>query len=105
MRNDGSRANSDQDKADILNQYFKSVFTEEDITSIPPCVQIFDGPCIEDVPLTVDRVTEKLKSLNVNKSPGPDMIHPKVLKECASVRIHSSYHAFSKIAGRRCSPV
>eukprot|EP00061_Rhincodon_typus_P017635 g46411.t1 len=35
------------------------------------------------VAITKEKVLEKLKSLKVNKSPGPDGLHPRVVKEIA----------------------
>ena len=38
---------------------------------------------MEDIVITEMDIKEKLLKLNVDKSPGPDMIHPRVLKEVA----------------------
>ena len=44
-RIDGSLASSDQEKADLLNSYFSSVFTSEDLSNIP------NFEVNEDIPL------------------------------------------------------
>ena len=44
---------------------------------------VFEGPTLEDVVITSNAVEMKLKELNPCKSPGPDQIHPRVLKELA----------------------
>ena len=38
---------------------------------------------LENIDLTEDMVLKKLKKLKVNKSPGPDAIHPRVIQEIA----------------------
>ena len=40
---------------------------------------------IKDVDFSVDVVYKKLKGLKSNKAPGPDNIHPAVLRECCDV--------------------
>ena len=39
---------------------------------------------MEDIKITVEDVREKLNGLNIGKSPGPDGVHPRMLKELAS---------------------
>ena len=72
----------DSEKAEVLNNYFSSVFTQEDINNIP----IFKSQCdniIEDLNISSNDMVKALKSLKINKSPGPDSIHPRLLKELA----------------------
>jgi len=38
-----------------------------------------------DISFTVSDIEKLLLKLNCNKSPGPDNIHPRILKECATV--------------------
>ena len=42
------------------------------------------GPLIEQIAFTSEEVFKKLINLNVGKSPGPDAIHPRVLREIAA---------------------
>jgi hypothetical protein len=35
--------------------------------------------------ISTDMVTDKLEKIGVNKSPGPDKIHPRVLKEANNI--------------------
>ena len=75
-------ASTDIEKAELLNDFFVSVFTIEDTDSIP-----------EGVPSTLEKLTNfiitsemvqnKLKNLNPNKSPGHDEFHPHLLRELA----------------------
>ena len=73
-----------QNMAEILNDFFTTVFTVEDVTNIPKVEALFTG----DMPLTTmffDRkpIAEKLKALKPNSAPGPDKIHPQFLNKCA----------------------
>ena len=68
-------------EADVLNRLFSSVFTKENLATIPQMNGIYNGPLLEDVVITPEEVTDKPMSLNPDKSPGQDQIHPRVLKE------------------------
>jgi len=74
--------------ANYLNDYFGSVFTNEDIRNIPQPNQKFNAPdCfkLNDIEITEDEVFRKLDKLKVDKSPGGDNIHPKLLFELRHV--------------------
>ena len=81
---DGSRACTSEEKADTLNNFFGSVFTAEDITNIPETDFGFDGEGITSVDIRVEEIRKRLENLNISKSPGPDGLHPRVLKELAA---------------------
>ena len=78
--------NDDQGKADILWKFFSSIFVKElDWIWI---LDENDRPGITiPLQLSISRgsILKKLESLNVNKSPGQDNIHPRVLKEITDV--------------------
>ena len=95
-RNDGSLAESSREKAEVLNEFFASVFTKENLTNIPHMIPVYDGPALEDVEITPGMVESKLKELNPSKSPGPDQVHPRVLKELASTVCGPLSHIFRK---------
>jgi len=70
-------------KADILNQHFKSVFTVEDRSNIPdkgPSLY----PSITDFQITSEGVYNVLFNCNPHKSLGPDAIHLYALKATAT---------------------
>ena len=70
--------------AEDLNGYFSSVFTKEDISSLPVADAKFPeaksdylGPLV----VTPELVAKKIKAMKDNKSPGVDWIPPKLLME------------------------
>ena len=68
----------DEDKAEILQDQFCSVFTKEQPGSIPVLEKRTDKEikCLE---ITEESVRKEIMSLNINKSCGPDEINPLLL--------------------------
>ena len=69
---------------DVLNEYFSSVFTTEDISSVPVPFTKFEGNKSEHLGqlfVTPEMIAKKFKKMKDNKSPGVDGIPPKLLKE------------------------
>ncbi len=75
---------TDTEKAEAMNQFFTSVFTNEDLQAIPPPANYFTEDALFDIEITEGVVHNKLKELNQNKSAGTDNQHPRVLKEIAA---------------------
>ena len=72
--------------AEVLNEYFSSVFTTEDISSLPVPFTKFEGNKSEHLVqlfVTPEMIAKKIKKMKDNKSPGVDGIPPKLLKEIA----------------------
>ena len=70
--------------AEVLNEYFSSVFTTEDISSLPVPFTKFEGNKSEHLGqlfVTLVMIANKIKKMKDNKSPGVDGIPPKLLKE------------------------
>ena len=70
--------------AEYLNGYFSTVFTKEDISSLPVADAKFQGAKSDYLgPLVVapELVAKKIKAMKDNKSPGVDGIPPKLLME------------------------
>ena len=84
-KEDGSLATENKDKADVLNNFFSSVFTREDLVNIPYIGRSSrsDGIELTEIILTAEAVKNKLKNLNVNKACGPDGIPARILKEAS----------------------
>ena len=85
---DGSLLTSDADKAQCFNDYFCSVFTIEDCSSLDDLrsnLDVSNSPVLLDlVQTTPSEVFELLSSLNCRKASGPDTICPRLLKEGAA---------------------
>ena len=79
----GAVASTDEDKAHMLNRFFSSVFTTEDLNTIPVPPSQFVGVELTDVAITPKIVETKLKALRVTGSPGPDGMHARTLHETA----------------------
>ena len=70
--------------AEDLNGYFSSVFTKEDISSLPVADAKFQGAksdYLDPLVVTPELVAKKIKAMKDNKSPGVDGIPPKLLME------------------------
>ena len=76
---------TDKEKAEVLANYFSSTFTREPAGQIPTLERqkkIMEK--MGDIRTTEDEVRKILSKLKVDKSPGPDNIHPYFLKETAN---------------------
>ena len=81
----GNVISCDVGMAELLNEYFTSVYTEEDLQGMPTVPTRYQGnEPLEKINLTVERVKDKLRKLNPNKSPGPDGFYPREIKEVES---------------------
>ena len=64
--------------ANIMNNYFSSVFTIEQLNNVPHLDQ-YEGNIFANFNFSTEEVQEKLQHLNMFKSTGPDMLHPRIL--------------------------
>jgi len=71
-------------KEDVLNNYFSTVFTNEDLASLP---KIDSDPILDISQLIIDPigVQKLLEDLDPHKAPGPDNIPPRLLKDTADL--------------------
>ena len=90
----------DEKAANLLNDYFSSVFTVEDCSFIPDASVVFDrnilGEGLSEIEITADMVETKLSKLNINKCPGLDGIHPKLLFELRGIIAEPLSKLYSK---------
>ena len=81
---DGSKVVFDsQSKATAFNNQFCSVFTSEDITTMPD-LGPSQYPAADNITVTSDGVLKLLTSLKTNKATGPDQISSRILKDLAA---------------------
>ena len=87
----------DTRKAEIFNNYFMSVFKNENVDSVPnlPQKMLITEP-LNNIEITRGMVEDKLLKLKVDKSPGPDGLHPRILKELGQVISYPLKIIFSK---------
>jgi len=82
--NQGVMINDDQQKADEFNKFFSSVFTLEDLQNVPSTKVSGVKETLHQVEINEFEVFNLLSNLQTEKSPGPDNVHPMILKECAN---------------------
>jgi len=76
---------NDCEKVAVLTDFFASVYVEKSNDELPI---LQDKDILQEMELPYidcNLVEKHLKDLKVSKTPGPDGIHPRVLKELASV--------------------
>ena len=81
--NNGELIQDEAGIAEEFNGFFASVFTTEDVTNVPDVIPDPKVVKLTDITLMENEVYNILKKVKANSSPGPDGIHPRVLKECA----------------------
>ena len=91
---DGKTVVDSDEKADMFNTFFSSVFTNEDLNNLPNSLPSGAYKELNKIVFNEEDVTKLLREVNPNKSPGPDNIHPRVLKECAEVLSAPLYYLF-----------
>jgi len=73
--------NNDSTKADILNNFFTSVFVKEDNTEFTHLNSIPNIPNMDILVIDEEDILDRLSKININKSAGPDGLHPRILYE------------------------
>ena len=84
LKNEKGESTRDETKmAKLLNNFFASVFTVENIDSIPPIspLQIDSENTLCNIVFHEGDVLHVINKTKTNKTPGPDKIAPKILKE------------------------
>ena len=79
----GNLLTSDYDKADALRLQYESVFTEDTLHPTEP-LKLYDLQ-INDCHFNAADVGKLLSSLDEQSAPGPDDLHPRVLKHLAPI--------------------
>jgi len=92
----GMEANNPAKVADLLNQFFHSIFAKHDNTFLPPPITAHIDPNLSNITITSLEVLTQLSRINVSKAPGPDNIPTKILKDYAPLIVDSITTLFNK---------
>ena len=87
-KKDGSMTSSDEQAAQELNDFFQSVFIKEDSKDIglPEfTARTKNGITLSEIEISPEGIRKKLEDLKSDKAPGPDGLHPAMLKKLAGV--------------------
>ena len=77
-----------------MNNYFSSVFTIEQRNNVPQLGQ-YEGNILDTFNFSTEEVQEKLQHLNIYKSIGPDMLHPRILSALENKLARPLTHIFN----------
>lgn len=82
LQHNGQVYETDPDKASLLNDFFISQSTIDDSGSnLPPPPPQPINTSLSTINITTTDISDVLAALNSSKASGPDLIHPRVLKE------------------------
>ena len=76
-------ATTSKSKAEMLNNYFTTVFTRENLTNRPD-LGISPHPTMDNITVTVKGVEKLLLAIKPNKASGPDEIPARILQTLAT---------------------
>ena len=93
-RLDGTMAETDVDKAEVLNAIFTSVFTLESIDNIPTFENRLHNTELTDFLIT--KFEKILKTLKTTKPPGPGGLHPRLLVDLTDELVEPFQKIFTK---------
>ena len=86
VSSEGETTTDEREMADILNNYFASVFTVEDNASEQPATpQQTVAAHLFSIDISENDVIGVINKLKICKSPGPDKIYPRILKEVKEI--------------------
>ena len=90
----------------MLNQQYCSVFTREDMISLPEAENKFffsEDHELQDIQFTKEKVKAKLSKLKPSSAPGPDHIWPRILNKLAGT-LHPTGNGILCMYGRGFCP-
>jgi len=93
----GDKVNNVKEMASVLNNFFASVFTHE-LTDAPnPAVikEFQENEKLTDININDVDLSTYIDKINNNKTPGPDNIYPRELKELKNVLINPLSKVFN----------
>ena len=93
-----------KEKANLLNNFFVSVFVSEPPGPLPIFDIRYNGTPVTKLSVDQSTVCKQLKDLNAFKSMGPDGCHPRVLKEAAEILSAPLCLLMNKTFEEQCIP-
>ena len=98
IKPDGESTSDDTEKAQVLNTYFSSVFTDEYDRNEAPTLPAASSciPTLSDIQTSEKEVLQLLNEIDHTKSAGPDMLHPRLLYELRTVLTPPLTEIFNK---------
>ena len=90
LKKNGITVTDPENKADLLNNHFHSIFSQQIPMKLSALCAYFSSIFqnnendMPEIHVTKNGVLKLLKALNISKAAGPDGIRPKVLKELSS---------------------
>jgi len=92
----GHIVQDDKCKADLLNDFFASVFIEEPSGTLPVFDIRYSGTPVTDIVADIEKTAKSIKTINISKSMGPDEMHPRLLNETADIITRPLCDIFNK---------
>ena len=84
LKEEGEVITDSEKMASVLNAWYCSVFTSEDLTNIPEAEKLYTGDDpLSTVHFTAGKVKKKLENLKPTSAPGPDKVWARVLHDLA----------------------
>ena len=93
---DGSAINGNQERANLLHNYFASVFQKEESMPLP---NFDDRQFLQElntILVTEENILKAIDRIKPTKSQGPDFIHPKLIKDCKNALVTPLKKLFEK---------
>ena len=80
--------------ANTMNYYFSSLSTIEQLNNVPQLGQ-YKRNILDILNFSTEEVQEKRQHLNIYKSTGPEMLHPRILRELEGKLARPLTHIFN----------
>jgi ribonuclease P/MRP protein subunit RPP40 len=84
LMKDGKMVSDSEGMSKVLNEYFGTVFTNEDMSSMPRSEGVVNGRGLHKIEITEEQVVRAIKILQDNKAPGVDGLNSTFIKGCTS---------------------
>jgi hypothetical protein len=96
LTEEGTLLTSDVEMAEELNKFFVSVFTQENMESVPEAKREVIQQQMKMTQVTEKQIRDKIRNLRVESASGPDGLSPRILKELVDVVVKPLRIIFNK---------